>query len=148
MKALIFIVLAFAITSAFAGSGYPVQPTPTAPGIYTCSQYTRNQVFDDQSTTDRPVANALTTVQQTKLGFNIKAGEVFSEEKDLTNSQLSAASVMAGDPETLLLRKEDDTGYPYFIIYQFDKIKIAPDGTPTKGAIIGMVVLGNCTFTQ
>lgn len=113
---------------------------------YTCTAYTKNQVFADKSTTDNPPVKAKTKIVQNAMGFDIRAGAVFPYVKKLTNAQAGSASGMAGDKTTLLVKKDDTRQVPYFIIYQFKESHIKNDGkTIEPGAIDTLIVLAGCT---
>ena len=144
MKALVMLFAFLFMTSVWA-TIHPAAPVVLQPDVsYTCSEYTINKVYSNGTTTDNAVVTSSTTVMQTEIGFNISAGKAFKQGKKLTNSQIGLLGDMAGDRETLLLKRVDDSGQPYFIIYQFDKTKIDKTGKPTKGSVIGLVALGNC----
>jgi hypothetical protein len=144
MKALVLLFAFLFMTSVWA-TVRPTDPVVKRPNVvYTCTGYTANKVFSNGTTSDNHSVSTNTKVVQTEMGFDILAGKAFKLGKVLTNSQIGLADEMAGDRETLLLKREDDAGFPYFIIYQFDDAKIDKLGKPTKGSVIGLVVLGNC----
>lgn len=114
---------------------------------FVCTQYTSNKYVGKQLVTDNAPIAAKTTVIQTKEGFIINKGSAFPERHILTNDQLGAAAVMAGDPTTLLLKKENSSGSPYFITYLFEDAAhpAAKDGV---GPIRGLVVMADCLATN
>jgi hypothetical protein len=97
-------------------------------------------------TDNKPVV-AKTTVIQTKEGFIINKGSAFPDRHILTNNQLGEASEMAGDPTTLLLKREDTPGALYFVTYVFED----PNHSEAEngvGPIKGLIVLADCTASK
>lgn len=147
MKAVVMLFAFLFMSRVFAAMSYPIPETVQTTQDYECVQYTVNEVHQDGTTTDNPVMSGINTVHQTVQGFNISAGAAFKDDKILTNAQMGSISGMAGDPETLLLKKENSSGSVYFTIYLFDKTKINAKGVPTKGAVNGLIVLAGCNET-
>lgn len=114
---------------------------------FECTMYTKNQVFEDKSTTDNPPKKAKTVVTQNPEGFTVLKGSVFPHTKVLTNAQSGSASGMAGDPTTLLLLRADSRNVPFFVIYQFKSTqKNGKPATPAQpGPVEGLIVLAGCT---
>lgn len=129
MKA--FSIIALLVLSFFAhATSKAYKPDPVIRSssdiTYVCKAYTNNEAKKEDPnsaikiTTDNPVQHANTTIIQTKLGFIIRRGQAFSEEKVLTNSQLGSVSGMAGDPTTLIVKKEEVPGVIYFTVFLFE----------------------------
>lgn len=153
MKAFSTLVLLTMAFSAYAAA-------PKAPDTvirssnditYRCDSYTSNKVDPVKRVfiTDNPVINQKTIVIQTKEGFIIKKGDAFKKQRVLTNNQMGSLSGMAGDPNTLLLQKENSYGNTYFITYLFENSPGNNDkGAMIPGANTGMVVMGDCHVTK
>lgn len=111
---------------------------------FVCKQYTSNEYVGKKVVTDNKPVEAKTTVIQTKEGFIINKGSAFSQRHILTNNQLGSAGEMAGDPTTLLLKREDGAGNSFFITYVFEDPTHA-DAKDNVGPIKGLVVMADCT---
>jgi hypothetical protein len=113
---------------------------------YTCKAYTSNRIVNDKTVTDNAPIMATTRVVQTLMGFTIRPGAVYAYKKELTNSNMGSAAGMAGDPTTLILKKDGGEGNPYFIIYEFEETKVQrPGAAVVPGAAKRLIVLGKCT---
>lgn len=149
MKALSILAL-LALTFVAHASNKPIVENKPNPVIrssnditFSCGKFTSNTMVNKKAVTDNPVIEAKTTVIQTKEGFILNKGRAFPERHILTNNQLSQVDVMAGDPTTLLLKQEDGSGKPYFIVYVFDN----PDSPHAKdgvGPVKGLVTVADC----
>lgn len=113
---------------------------------YRCESYTNNKVDPvSRTASDNPVIERKTIVIQTKEGFIIKKGDAFKKQHVLTNNQMGSLSGMAGDPNTLMLKKEHGEGNVYFITYLFED----SPGNDEKGVMIpgpntGLIVIADC----
>lgn len=122
MKALVSLALTFPLMCQAALT----TPNYTQPGspirTYVCSMYTDNTV-DPQANgpdgvmTDNPVQNAETTIVRTEEGYTIKAGNIFHDDRALTNPNIEDLGGFAGDTKTMLFKRENESGNPYFMIY-------------------------------
>lgn len=149
MKALSALVLVFITFSVWAGVGKGPDPIvrSSTDVNYVCTQYTVNQInpVTKQSTDNKPI-NRNNTVIETKHGFIVKSGSAFKEQVIVTNDLMGNTSGMAGNPNTLLLKKEYDGG-AYFIIWTFeDSTGNEPDGTFKPGPNTGLVTLAGCSI--
>lgn len=153
MKAFSTLVLLAMAFSAYAA-------TPKAPDTvirssndttYRCESYTSNKIdpVKRASITDNPIIEQKTIVIQTKEGFIIKKGDAFKKQRVLTNNQMGSLSGMAGDPNTLLLQKENNQGGVYFITYLFEDSPGYDDkGVMKPGANTGLIVMADCHVTK
>lgn len=153
MKALSIIALVVLTFAAHASNKqvYENNPNPVIRSsndvTFVCTKYTSNKYVNKQVVTDNAPITAKTTVIQTKEGFIINKGQAFPQRHVLTNNQLGSAAEMAGDPTTLLLKKENNYGSSYFITYVFENT----DHPATKdgvGPIKALVVLADCTASN
>lgn len=152
MKALITLVL---LTMAFSvWAGIPKAPNTVVRSsndiTYHCAKYTSNKIDPvTRATTDAPIMSAKSVVIETKEGYIINKGAAFSKQVVVINDQMGSLSGMAGNPNTLLLRKENNAGGVYFINYLFENSpgKDAT-GVDIPGANTGLVVLAECAVVK
>lgn len=152
MKAFSALVLLTMAFSAFAA-------VPKAPDTvirsskdvtYRCDSYTSNKIDPNTRTiTDNPEIKAKTIIVETKEGYIIRKGEAFQKQRVLINDLLGSASGMAGNPNTLLLKKEHGEGNVYFMTYLFED-SIGVQGQPgfVQGPNTGMIVMAACSVTK
>lgn len=149
MKALSILAL-LALTFVAHASNKPIVENKPNPVIrssndvtFSCKKYTSNTMVSKRVVTDNPPVEAKNTVIQTQNGFILNQSQAFPERHILTNNQLSQADIMAGDPTTLLLKQEDNSGNTYFVVYVFDK----PDSPRAKdgvGPVRTLVTIADC----
>lgn len=152
MKA--FSIVALLVLSFFAHATQQLQQPYSYMEVadkaqYVCKAYTNNKAEKADATSpikivgESPVVEAETKIDQTPEGFTIRSGKAFAQEKVLTNSQMGSASGMAGDPTTLIVKKEEVPGVVYFVVYQFE----APDSPKAVngiGPIKGLMHIAKC----
>lgn len=152
MKALSTLILLIVAFSAWAG--IPKEPNTAVRSskdvTYHCAKYTSNKIDPaTRTSTDNPIRVAKSVVIETKEGYIINKGEAFSKQVVLVNDQMGSLSGMAGNPNTLLLRKENSYGGVYFITYLFED---SPGkdllGKDIPGPNTGLVTLGECAVVK
>lgn len=89
---------------------------------YVCSKYTDNVVDPKIASaegfmTDNPVQDSETRIVRTKDGYTVKAGSIFNQDRVLTNPTMDDLGGFAGDKQTMVFKKENESGNPYFLIY-------------------------------
>jgi len=67
--------------------------------------------------TDNPVQDSETKIVRTKDGYTIKAGSIFNHDRVLTSPTMDDLGGFAGDKQTMVFKRENETGNPYFMIY-------------------------------
>lgn len=146
----VLLVLSFVVHAANK-QVYTNEPNPVIRSshdiTYVCTQYTSNEYVNKKVVTDNAPVTAKTTVIQTKEGFIINKGRAFAERHILTNNQLGSANGMAGDPTTLLLKKDDGYGNVYFVTYVFEDPS-SPQAKEGIGPVKELVVMAGCTANK
>lgn len=137
MKALISLALLFPLVCQASVSA--VNPS-FKEVVYQCDMYTDNEVDyalppRERITTDNPMMAAHTEVIRTQYGYTIKANSIFPNEMKLTNPTMELLGGFAGNQTSMVFRKENDNGVPYFLVY------LSPD---EKSPIDRLVTLGYC----
>lgn len=121
MKALVSLALMFPLMCQAALSTPNYTPEPSLK-TFVCSKYTDNTVDPkvgnaDGFMTDNPVQDSETKITLTEAGYTIQPGNIFPDGRALTNPGIGDAGTFAGDTKTMLFKRENDSGNPYFLIY-------------------------------
>lgn len=122
MKALVSLALMFPLLCQAALQTPTYTPSSSSLKTYVCSMYTDNTIDPEIAgpagfTTDNPVQDSETRIERTEDGYTIKPGKIFPNGRVLTNPSMDELGGFAGDQQTMVFKRENESGNPYFMIY-------------------------------
>lgn len=124
MKISLLVLALIPVVGMGAAAQQPFKPTfdPTVNAVvqksFVCQQYTDNEFnFVNGFTTDNPIVQLETKIEQTKYQFNFEKNDLFKEGINFAIPEGGNITGVASTATEQMFKRVDGNGKPYFVVY-------------------------------